>query len=277
MDKCVNLDNTGVYCIDDTESKLTNIKKAWNTKYSNALEGIKETSPREIWKTLIHLLKTSTKENRAWLKDKLYEAKLLQYKPSAPDEWKSSGGEESTWLSNIDIQNVIIQYEKQYPEFDFLGPSPIDFDSKEKEDSKCVWQEICAFNLKSQLAKGKRMFGFIFNTDPHTAGGSHWISMFVNIPKSYIFFFDSTGMAPPSEIKKLIERINKQYTEITGNKITVKINKFQHQKQNTECGMYSLFCIISILKGDLTPDDLMNGTKKITDDEMKKMRKIYFS
>ncbi len=273
-DKCVNIDNTGVYCVDDTESKLQTIINLWNTKYPSS--HIKETAPKKLWNEIILLLKSSSAENRAWLKDELYKANLLQYKPSTPAEWKSSGGEESTWLSNIDIQNVIAQYETRYPDFDFLGPSPIDFDSK--EDSKCVWQEICAFNLKTHLTRGKKKFGFIFNTDPHTKGGSHWISMFVNTVEKYIFFFDSTGMAPPEEVKKLIERINRQYNEITGGaKLTVKINTVEHQKQNTECGMYSLFCIISLLTGKLTPDDFMNGTTKFTDEKMKMLRKEYFS
>ena len=32
------------------------------------------------------------------------------------------------WLSTYDIRNAMKQYEKVYPDFEFLGPVPIDFD-----------------------------------------------------------------------------------------------------------------------------------------------------
>ena len=37
--------------------------------------------------------------------------------------------------------------------------------------------EICNFNL-NKMIKNKKKIGFIFNLDPHTKGGSHWVSMF---------------------------------------------------------------------------------------------------
>ena len=78
------------------------------------------------------------------------------------------------WLNSLDISRVMKQYENDYKCFDFLGPSPIDFDTF-KENNECVWDEICNFDLNKSYTKGKRKFGFIFNLDPHYKGGSHWV------------------------------------------------------------------------------------------------------
>ena len=48
------------------------------------------------------------------------------------------------------------QYEKTYKSFDFLGPSPIDYDYKMLYD-ECVWEELCKFNLKNMIMKGKQI------------------------------------------------------------------------------------------------------------------------
>ena len=39
------------------------------------------------------------------------------------------------------------QYEKTYKSFEFLGPSPIDYD-KHLAYGECVWEELCEFSLK---------------------------------------------------------------------------------------------------------------------------------
>ena len=50
-----------------------------------------------------------------------------------------------------------------------------------------------------------------------------------------------------------------------------------HQDENTECGMYSLYAIIQQVKDKLNPMDLKDASKKITDKQMRKFRKIYFN
>ena len=53
----------------------------------------------------------------------------------------------TTWLNSLDIENVMNQYEKKHNDFEFIGPSPIDFNTK-KLFGECVWNELCRFNLK---------------------------------------------------------------------------------------------------------------------------------
>ena len=43
---------------------------------------------------------------------------------------------EAPWLSNVDIDIVIKQYESKYPSFKFLGTVPIDF--RKKKYNKCI-------------------------------------------------------------------------------------------------------------------------------------------
>ena len=41
--------------------------------------------------------------------------------------FQKSGKNKNTWLNSLDISRVMKQYEDNYKNFRFLGPSPIDF------------------------------------------------------------------------------------------------------------------------------------------------------
>jgi len=114
---------------------------------------------------------------------KMEEELLDAFAPESPKEWKKNPNE---WLSSIDILEVMNQYEKKYKCFEFLGPSPIDYDTHQLY-GQCVWDELCHFKLAEQIKNGKTKIGIIFNLDPHYKGGSHWVSLFINIKKATIF------------------------------------------------------------------------------------------
>ena len=203
------------------------------------------------------------------------------FAPMTPPEWKTNPHE---WLSSVDILNVMKQYEKLYPCFEFMGPSPIDYDTH-KMYGECVWEELCHFSLQDQIKKGKTKIGVVFNLDPHYKPGSHWVSIFININKKYIFFFDSNGDRPPKKIKKFINTVLKQSKNLTikGKKQNKEGFKYDdnvstsHQDEDTECGIYSLYAIIEQVKDKLNPIDLKDPKKKITDSQMRKLRKKYFN
>jgi hypothetical protein len=90
----------------------------------------------------------------------------------------------------------------------------------------------------------------------------------------YIIFFDSTGDAPPKEITKFVKKIIKQGKAL-GLHFKYVVNTKEHQKRNTECGMYSLFMIINLLKETRTPEDFL--TTLFTDKEMERFRSIFFN
>jgi hypothetical protein len=258
-----------------SEKDLIKMKNLWNARHRDML--IEDTNPRDIWNNLKNKMSNACHTESCWLKQKFMENNLdseldtYTFAPKSPEKWKEN---HNTWLNSTDIEKVMKQYEHSYPCFRFIGPTPIDFDTNLYDD-KCVWDELCHFDLVKHIKDGVNKIGIIFNTDPHTKGGAHWISLFINLKKRFIFFFDSNGLKAPNEIKILCDRIIEQASNI-GIKLTLDSNApFAHQEGNTECGMYSLYFIISLLK-DQHAYNFFKSTK-ISDDAMENMRDKYFN
>jgi hypothetical protein len=251
---------------------LFKLRDEWNKKNINK---INTNNPKKIWLFLKKNLKNCNNE-KCWIntliknKKKTEKIKKNLFRPVSPESWKTNPIE---WLSSNDIIKVMEQYEKKFTDFKFLGPSPIDFNYK-KMFNQCVWNDLCNFNLKKYINLGYKKIGIIFNTDPHYKGGSHWVCLFINISLKYIYFFDSTGDNPQREIVKLMKNIEKQGTNLDIN-FKLIINKKQHQKKNTECGMYVLVIIILLLKNKKQPNDFEKV--RIPDKKMIEIRDILFN
>jgi hypothetical protein len=259
-----------------TDNSLYKLRDLWNARHPDSK--INSSSTQEIHDLLSKKLSNVCNTESCWLKQKAVFGPVSSdfsdsFAPESPPEWKKNPNE---WLSSEDIINVMKQYEKAYKCFDFLGPSPIDFDTK-KLYGECVWDELCNFSLENQLKKGKTKIGVIFNTDPHNKPGKHWISLFINIKKKKIFFFDSTGDKAPVQIKKFIDRIKKQGLALNPKiQFTSDNNEgIEHQYGATECGVYSLFFIVHMLEDKTTEHYLK--THILKDEYMEKFRHIYFN
>ena len=258
-----------------TAKGLHKIKNIWNKKHPD--RKIKSNRPRNIWRALQYALNKSCNRESCWLKQKFIkedidlETKEYTFAPEAPKEWKENPNE---WLTSIDILEVMKQYERTYKCFDFIGPSPIDYD-KHIAYGECVWEELCEFSLKKQLKEGKTKIGIVFNLDPHNKPGSHWIAMFIHTKKKEIYYLDSYGEKIPRQVKKFAKKVQKQSLKI-GDKKEYKLieNKRRHQFSESECGMYSLYFIIQMLKGTTFKKFT---SKRIKDNYMMKLRKIYFN
>ncbi len=257
-----------------SKNSLEKIKKMWNKRHPD--KEIHTNDTREIWEKLKNNLKEVCSTERCWIKQKFMEnnldSELLNntHAPYAPKSWKENPNE---WLTSNDIEKVMKQYEIDYPNFIFIGPSPIDFDKK-LMFGECVWNELCNLNIIKQLKDGKNKIGIIFNTDPHNKSGSHWISLFIDIKRRFIFYFDSNGVKVPREIMSLIERIEKQGTEINID-FTIYFNRKEHQYSNTECGMYSLYFLNQMITTNKSPKEF--NSKRIPDKDVEELRKIYFN
>ena len=259
-----------------TNKSLYKLRDLWNARHPDVK--ITANSPKEIHNQISEKLKGVCNKESCWIKQKADFGQVESYMadsfaPESPPEWKKNPHE---WLSSIDIMNVMKQYEKAYKCFDFIGPSPIDFDTR-KLYGECVWDELCNFNLEDQIKNGKTKIGIIFNTDPHNRPGQHWISMFINIKKKKIFFFDSTGDKPSQEIMELVNRIIDQGLNLKP-KIHFKFDSnegIEHQYGNTECGIYSLYFIVHMLEDKMTEHYLK--THILKDEYMNKFRHIYFN
>jgi hypothetical protein len=267
---------------------LFKIRDEYNKSSSNPNK-IESNNPNEIWKQLRDNL-VDCKVESCWLreiKDKELSKKIKEYvfAPEQPPEWEKNPNE---WLSNYDLLEVMSQYETTYPDFAFLGPSCIDFDTKLPEkNGKCVEEEICHFSLKEYLVKKKYRIGIIFNLDKHDQSGSHWVSLYIDIKHQFIFFFDSAGNAIPKEINILCDRIIEQGKELTRPVYFKFIQNYPktHQYSNTECGMYSLFFIITFLIGKIGPSKKKDHKtiihffkhKRIPDSYVEQYRNVYFN
>ena len=187
------------------------------------------------------------------IKDAVLRKKIEKYiyAPKHPKEWKYNPNE---WLSNYDIFNVLTQWEDAYPEFEFIGPTFIDFDAQREGSASgtCVERELCKFSLEDQIRAGRKKVAIVFNLDKHTQSGSHWVSLWVDIQDRFIFYFDSAGTKIPPEIARLVSRIREQGNARKRSPIKFRFyenHPMEHQYGNTECGMYSLFFIITMLTG----------------------------
>jgi len=269
-------DNNGISCLDEKLIlKIARILNKNNYKIdlnddinkihkniSKILKNISKSNYEESWRD-INLI-TNNLNNR--------DIKKLNdsFKPNKPDEWDNN---KNTWLTNVDIDNVLKQYNNKYNDYYYHGALPVDFDVEES-NGDCLVDNLCKFDINKLEKDGKKKIAMVFNTDPHNKSGEHWISLYIdcvgkNIGQPCIYFFDSVGDPPPKEIKDFIDDTrkssNKNYTYIE--------NDVEHQSGNTECGVYCLHFLDYMINGGNFMKYIKN---KKNDKFMEKYRTIFF-
>lgn len=256
-----------------TAEMLDKLKNLWNARHPDVR--IEATDPKQIWETLSSRLSKTCNTEACWLNQSFAKFNLDEnlknyvFAPKSPKSWKKNPNE---WLSSVDILDIMKHYERNFKKYEFFGPSPIDFDAHMMYD-ECVWEEICKFDLSQQIARGKTKLGFIFNLDKHNQPGSHWVALFVSVKKREIYYFDSYGDDAPPEILALVKRIQQQ-SEKLGPKYDYKFNKKRHQFGNSECGMYSLYFLVHLIREKAF--DTFNA-ERIKDKYVENLRKKYFN
>lgn len=249
-------------------------------------------TPLAVWKQLHARLseEKGCETEDCWLQtidDAGLRRKIDHYffAPDQPDEWRKKP---NFWLSNFEIKKVMDQYEIAYPEFEFMGPTPIDYDSPEKATgNQCVNMQMCNMNLAKEMEKGKRKFGVVFNLSKQGTYGSHWVALYADLVENLIFFFDSNGDGPNKQIRKFMNEFETQSSNL-GHSLKRVVNLgFRHQNEDTECGMYCIYFLITMLTGDPSGDNRksvpfkkrlnMFLTQRISDEYVRMYRKIYFN
>jgi hypothetical protein len=213
-----------------------------------------QTTDETIRDDLEKKLRVSPKQEYSFLKklpiSKAEKDTLLKkfLRPPAPIAWKK---DPDMWLDSLNIADVMNQYETAFPNFDFMGPFPIDFAApnpyEKTGNPRCLMDEICEFRVTSALANKKDMLGVIYNLDPHYKSGSHWVSTFVDLKKNRCMYFDSYGMKPPKQIHIFMSWVQKQDPS-KAMKLMYSSRRIQYK--NTECGVFCLYFIIRMLYGD---------------------------
>jgi hypothetical protein len=189
------------------------------------------------------------------------------FRPVKPELWNTNPTE---WHDSQTLSRVMSQYETAFPNFEFIGPVPIDFDKKlpgAASWGRCVVDELCNLDIETVRTKGDDSIGIIFNLDPHDQPGSHWVCAFLNLAKGHSYYYDSYGFPPGPEVRRFLRRCrDKGCREIFWNDRI-------HQRKTTECGTYCMYVLISLLKGR-SFHDICN--KPIRDDDMNALRELLY-
>lgn len=262
----VNIYNT-TFCENNQEFCLEN--KIINTKNRDI---------KEIYKELKQKLSKYNKlynVEQYWQKinefSKIFINNDFFHITKMPTEWCDTISDwrsdriDAPWLSNYDIDDVIIKYEHKYNKFKFLGSTPIDF--RRKRHGTCTldlfsnsdksWLtfnknnklKYCDFN--PSMYKDKTHFGIVFNTDNFDGPGKHWMGLYfcIELTNPCILFFDSAVTYPDihPEVRGFIKNIEETYPSLNFIK---KYNTTKHQTSNSECGMYSIYFILTMLDAE---------------------------
>lgn len=169
------------------------------------------------------------------------------------------------WLTTDDIEMVIKQFITVTPTSAFLGAVPIDFATYSGTKNN-----FSNATIQKLIDSGVNKFAIVLNTDPSTKSGQHWIGLFIRLNSTTsgeAYFYDSFGTKQINHVPKQI----RTWVEKFPAKLTLQFNKQQHQRKNTECGVYSIHFIVSMLQGE-NFDDIKN----YNDEQMNKYRDVIY-
>lgn len=274
-----NFKEGSCYTLED----LVSISKSYNNIHTNDKINIKR-DKKYLLKQLLKKMDSKydcNDDQTCWINTKVVknindtDISKYTFRPKGPKK-------QYEWLSTTNINNVMGQYEKKYNNFKFFGAVPYDFEELPGLD---------VYNLNLDTFN-KEKIGMVINLDEHHESGSHWVSLYADLNKNQMYFFDSFANQPGDRIKKFTTKIlthmyNKKYNKNLNTKqfldlnhegkefdsFDIKYNKIQHQFKNSECGVYSMNFIIRLLKGETFDEITENITK---DDEMNSCRNVYF-
>jgi hypothetical protein len=211
------------------------------------------------------------------------EIEINELRPSQPVEWINNKTE---WLSNFDIEKVLIQYHND-PSFKyhFHGVFTIDFGQK-SSNGTCKYYDNCNISMKDIIKSGKLYFGFVTNLCKYDEPGTHWTSSFFILDPSLnsygAYYYDSVKRPIPKLLKPVFIDIQKQMNSIYPHKkFNIHTSNIAHQHSNTECGVFSIAFQtrwLSLLTIDAKKASFKTVIEfnKMNDDVMKLLRFRFF-
>lgn len=168
------------------------------------------------------------------------------------------------WLSNHDIDRIMVGYQNVYPHFRWLGAVPADC-------SHHQYCQLAAVRWDRLWAEGIREAGVIFNRDRIGEPGSHWVALYLRLGEGTpaVCFCDSVGRPPSPEMSSFIDTF-RDWCQSRGQTPVTKTNQIRYQTDKTECGVYSCNFIIRMLAGhrfeevvgDRPDFDLIQGCRR---------------
>lgn len=191
-------------------------------------------------------------------------------------------------LNNLHIDGTLINWAE---EFDFFFPCPfamMDFETTKEPFSSIfipfVYEGEYTLKLnKSDVKRKNTCFACVVNTDNSSGPGKHWTAAFVDMrdPNNVtVEYFNSVANPPRKPINRWLEKTKKElmtpYKSFKGfkNVRSIPVVSVDHQQDDTECGVYSLFYIRRRLEG--TPYTFFQQ-QPISDNEVSGFRKYLFA
>jgi hypothetical protein len=203
------------------------------------------------------------------------------FRPAMPRSWAQKPND---WLSTTDIERVMKQYEAHDPHFRFIGAVPIDFASPRDDGAigKCVTQALCEVDIREWLQRrGYHRVGIVFNLDAHNEPGSHWVSAFLDLIGNAMMYYDSFGGRVPLQVQRLFSSVGAQLEQHHGQEPAFRYNPARHQFRNTECGVYSILFLASMVEAAKRRRALVNSYDEfvalaLNDHQVERYRRHFF-
>ena len=185
-------------------------------------------------------------------------------RPQAPGEWRRKP---KAWLSNVDIDSVMKQYERVMPGFDYLGTWSSDFSEYARGLARrCV--HMCTPSPLTQAVRKRRLAAAVVNLDAHTGPGTHWVAFALDGRgrEPRVMYYDSTGRPPPKTwltgsawalIAAAMPTRKGRHRLLAG----ARYNRNRHQRGNSECGVFSIMMIDALIRGVSFEDHCASPTR----------------
>lgn len=257
------------------------IARLWNAQRPAGTDAIRVSSSKE---QLIAALESKTHRNEhefgqlSFIPNSMKMTLEEAYRPQRPKQWRNNKYE---WLTTDDIQNVMMQYEKRYPTFKFIGVFPIDFAARHGS-GVCIEERMCRLDVSKLHKAGIRRIAMVFNLDKHNQSGSHWVSYYVGMDRSRLnfgaYFYDSVAKAPPPEVQQLTSRLAGQvgtlFTPRVASRFEKRYNVTRRQFKNSECGVFSMHFLVRMIESKESFADICKSMG--TDADMNAYRNVFY-
>lgn len=188
-------------------------------------------------------------------------------------------------LNNTEVDSVLDLLEIKHPDFFNLHINMINFEEyggtlaqlrtniNDIVAGKSVKFKMPETYDSKEMPAGKKRFAAVLNSDKFGNGGKHWTCIFVDLrgPAITIEFFNSSGNPPYPQVREWAIKFERDICKsaiadkLTRQEMFITASEIQHQKGETECGVYCIYYIYHRLDGmdhrafkrDPIPDNLV--------------------
>jgi len=196
---------------------------------------------------------------------------------------KVAGPTDSKLLSNVHIDNTLQQWSHKYDDFYPFNFNMLDYASYSwRNGTVSSTPDSLATVAFSDLYNGDygkkyRCCACVINSDRYRGSGKHWMALFADArgaDRWTVEFFNSSGNAPAPEWVNWLVKTKSAMETLTEIPVEIlRVTNIRHQQSKSECGVYSLFYILSRLN-NVPPEYFMKHP--ISDQLMFELRSHLF-